>query len=108
IYNITFDFRPRSLNFIPLHSCLEIIEEFSLSSVRLLFGDDSPFVISEILRNISTSTVDVELEFDQVRDPSFYKEIGVSFTSNVATFKEMEALLQNPLFEGGILDDALL
>jgi hypothetical protein len=50
-----FDFRPKSFNFIPQATCIEIIQQQldRTDQVSLFFDQDNPLVMKEIFKNIS-------------------------------------------------------
>jgi len=80
IYNISFDLRPRSFNFIPLSNLLEIIKHISeLSTISLHFSNEKDYVIDEILQEINGLGKNCFLEFSDHNSLDYYECFNVPF-----------------------------
>lgn len=63
VFGYAFDLRPKSFNFTQLKNIQAISEECPLHSFDLIFENESPFVINEILKKFEDGPAKPTLEF---------------------------------------------
>ena len=54
IFNVSFDLRPKSLNFIQTYLIASLLEQTEMSRCYLHFCDEKKFVIDKILEDLSS------------------------------------------------------
>ena len=80
IYNISFDLRPRSFNFIPMANLLEIIKHMSdFTTITLHFANEKDYVINKIISEIKDMGRNCSLEFSDQKSLDYYESFKLPF-----------------------------
>lgn len=109
IFDISFDCRPSSLNFISLNIINELLNnnKEQIESVRFLFGDEKIEIINELYKRFEVPLgINSCIEFDNSRQ--VFDEISLPFYARVYTLQGVKNLLLNKYRKGFILSTDLL
>ena len=113
INEYTFDFRPRSFNYIQKHRFEEIMSQlyFSANGYYLHFCNENPSVIERIIndfKNILQRPLSMDgnvfLEFSDNQSAAWYDHFGLPFYWHYNTCENIEGILCAQNLQGIILD----
>ena len=117
INEFCFDLRPRSLNFIQIRNCAEIISNCNTSKIKFFIQleDDKDFVIKETINQFKLYLEDDKLPeffFIGIRPCSFYTEFNMPFSieySDYIDFNNIEdiTLLRKVFFSHDYLESLM-
>jgi hypothetical protein len=105
--DLSFDFRPRSFNFIQQHNLIELLDELSLDdNCYLHFENEADFVVKNILDSVCNKRKKetVYLEFSDDREVEYYESFDQQFIwhfSNEA--KNTSSIIKSKNLKGIVL-----
>lgn len=107
VSHFAFDFRPRSLNFIQEHLCLDILKSSSLGSLYLQFENEKSYVIDRVFSNIRSSFEgNVALELFNCDDST--EEVKHPFIVNIDSENLPGWIFKSPYLKGYSIDSQFL
>ena len=108
VYDISFDFRPKSFNFLQQYKFEEIYQQYKNHSLNfyLKFSEEQTFVVENIIKDKSSQNV--FLEFDDNNSLEYYEQFKMKFFYHYNFSRPISEIIASPLLEGLIIPFGLL
>ena len=109
VNSYSFDFRPRSFNFIQQYVFNNIVKTSirNRDNVFLHFCNEKDYIIEKIVKDtplVKGKYSQLSLEFSDSLDVSFYEKFQVPFLWHYRSGRDLNEFLKSPFFIGLIID----
>jgi len=114
VEHFSFDFRPRSFNFIPQYVFAQFLEQLNLTAalkIYMHFAGDSEFLVKKFLSDAKDSLAlspyrpppELVLEFSDTQSASYYDHFELPYFWHLRPFMKFEDFLTGKNLQGVIL-----